>query len=145
MMRSRHQSAEAFRCGVCQQWKTADGQEWYDRHDRCIRRWAGDVFAACCGHGARSVAGHDMGPGYVYTARGTIRFPGDVHPLLVRAGLARYLRTGAVPGFARQDNPQDWPATPLALGCRFVTGLDRRYRRWRKRRTNQDCGKGKAG
>lgn len=140
MMRSRHQTPEAFWCAACRQWKPQDGPHWYDRHDRCIRRLAGNVYAACCGHGERKAEGFD--PGYAYTVSGTIRFPGDVHPVLVRAAVLRFQRTGAVPGFARKDNPADWP---FLRGCRFVTGLDRRYRRWRKRRTNQDCGKGKAG
>lgn len=115
-------------CAACHLWRTQDGPEPWDQHDRCIRRLPG-VNYACCGHGRRKADA-----GYISAARGVLRFPGDVHPLLVRAAVGRYLRTGSVPGFARQDN-MGFTTHVIALGCRFSTVLDRKYRRWIKRRS----------
>lgn len=111
------------RCAFCKAWrggeKTAWG--WMDGvgHDPCIRNLPG-VEYACCGHGSRR--------GYVaLRSGGVFRFPGNVHPFLVRAAVNRYRRLGVVPGWAREDVP----GTFETLGCRFVTPLDLRFRRRR--------------
>jgi hypothetical protein len=112
---------EQSRCKACKQFHTRTSPNWYDRHDRCIRNLPHGLFFACCGHGEQ-----DRLAGYFYIERGTIRFPGDVHPFLIRAALNRFVRNGYVPGWGRQDSPRRGIIEPL--GTRFRTSLDRRYR-----------------
>ena len=134
---AERQRGSPSRCVSCRQWHTHFGQWWWDRHDRCIRNLPGVDFA-CCGHGGGRSGKRWAGKeGYISARCGVIRFPGDVHPLLVRAAVSRYLRTGAVPGFARADALWAGPRRELSAGCRFRTALDKRYRRWRKRRRSK--------
>jgi hypothetical protein len=136
--RSGHEPSTYFRCQACRLWHTSERRDAWgldERHDRCIRRLPGVNFA-CCGHGRPQMVNYGFGPmrpGYISADRGVIRFPGDVHPFLVRAAVARYLRTGRVPSFARADDRR-CQATVEPIGCRFRTPLDQHYRCWSKRR-----------
>jgi hypothetical protein len=140
-------------CAACGQWRrnrrTNAQSDWgegrvdaWGGHDPCIRNLPGcDV--ACCGHGRSLGYARAWKPtggvlleidGVLHgrDERFVLRFPGDVHPFGIRAAVVRFLRTGAVPGWARIDDER-YRKNVVPLGCRFRTGLDRQYRRRRVR------------
>ena len=115
-------------CGSCGQWRRA-GRDPLDTlgHDPCIHDLPGVRFA-CCGHG------EPRSRGYVSCPRGVLRFPGDVHPTLIRAAVNRFMRFG-VGAAQRRGRRADGPrfAGFGVEGCQFRTALDRSYRRAKRR------------
>jgi hypothetical protein len=73
--------------------------------------------------------------GYFAADRGVIRFHGGVHAFLLQATVGRFIRTGHVAPFCRQDDER-YPSLIVPIGSRFLSPLVWSVRKawWRSRR-----------